>query len=248
MRKHTGGPLTGRGTQGVRLPISARSLRKQSLRQVLSCCLSTCGAQGEDSEGQGTGSRQARMLVADVPVLWPPLDNEQEQAGRCARSAQVAVRGHLRMGCTEESRTGLSMEGKLPTLLCLPTIPHQPPTPALSACNTRPHRKPAPGVCSGGLHPRGWWGSSGTGRVPAKREKEALGGLRRCTGLCPLALPKPCLGTPWGEGEAQPHWSPASSESDIISLICKVGAVEPPRGVRECPPSCRTNYHKLGGL
>lgn len=49
------------------------------------------------------------------------------------------------------------------------------------------------------------------------REKAALEGLRRCPGLCPHMLPKPCLEVPWGEGKAQSPWSPSPLESDIPS-------------------------------
>ena len=80
------------------------------------------------------------------------------------------------------------------------------------------------------------------------REKAALEGLRRCPGLCPHVLPKPCLEVPRGEGKAQSHWSPSSSENDIRSWVRKVQAMEhhpPGPGMHESS-HCRTDYHHLG--
>lgn len=66
------------------------------------------------------------------------------------------------------------------------------------------------------------------------REKAALEGLRRCPGLCPHVLPKPCLEVPRGEGKAQSHWSPSSSENDIRSWVRKVQAMEHHPPAQEC--------------
>ena len=70
------------------------------------------------------------------------------------------------------------------------------------------------------------------------REKAALEGLRRCPGLCPHVLPKPCLEVPQGERKAQSYWSPSSSENDVQSWICKVEAIghHPPPRPRDIEP------------
>ena len=71
--------------------------------------------------------------MADVPLHWPPLDNEQEEAGSCARSARGVVRGTSQDGLHGGITHGIAYGGEAAHPPLSPN--HSPPGPnACSLC------------------------------------------------------------------------------------------------------------------
>ena len=223
-QEHTAGGGTmgrrrGSGCEAARLSQALRRAEPEA-RVKLPLLLVRGTRPGWGLSGDGKQTRKGAW--GETPPRRLPPDCEQEEAGSRAWSAQGGVSGWF-------ARRNLTWAG-LWRGRC-PPLPagHRP---LLSALTSPSHPGPSPQGLKWRLHPHGWLGGRLAQAGCQLREKTALEGPRRCPELCPHVLPKPCL-VPQGEGKAQSHWSPSSSENDIHSWIRRVEEI-----VRHPPTPC----------
>ena len=203
-----GGPRTCRGVQDARLPVSAQVLWKEESETRVKLPPLLVRGQGPDGECQGTRSRPGERLG-----VRRPRTGRHRTVSRKRQAALLAQhKGCLRTVSTQDSHELVRGRGDAHPL-CLLTTPRRAPTPGHPGSQS-------PGPEAGAAST--WMGVHLAQAGCQPREKAALKGLRRCPGLCPHVLPKPCLVVPWGEGKAQSPRSPLPSESDIPSWNRKV--------------------------